>query len=67
MRLPKLIFYPEIRDGLDNEHRAVGKDLGLELDKKLHLENSQTYGYCFRLTKNVRTECIWKFVFGINT
>ncbi|KAG0708032.1 DNA mismatch repair protein [Suillus ampliporus] len=42
----------EIRDGLDAEHRAAGKDLGLELDKKLHLENSQNYGYCFRLTKN---------------
>ncbi|KAG6876663.1 hypothetical protein C0993_001408 [Termitomyces sp. T159_Od127] len=29
------------RDGLDREHREVGKDLGLELDKKLHLENNQ--------------------------
>ncbi|KAL4078153.1 muts domain V-domain-containing protein [Scleroderma yunnanense] len=42
----------ELRDGLDGEHRAVGRDLALELDKKLHLENSATYGYCFRLTKN---------------
>ncbi|KAF8434863.1 DNA mismatch repair protein [Boletus edulis BED1] len=42
----------EARDGLDAEHRTVGKDLGLDLDKKLHLENSATYGYCFRLTKN---------------
>ncbi|KAG1815227.1 DNA mismatch repair protein [Suillus subaureus] len=42
----------EIRDGLDAEHRAAGKDLDLDLDKKLHLENSQNYGYCFRLTKN---------------
>ncbi|EGO29335.1 hypothetical protein SERLADRAFT_433333 [Serpula lacrymans var. lacrymans S7.9] len=42
----------EIRDGLDQEHREVGNDLDLELDKKLHLENSQNYGYCFRLTKN---------------
>ncbi|KAF8067657.1 DNA mismatch repair protein [Lyophyllum atratum] len=41
-----------VRDGLDKEHRAVGKDLGLELDKKLHLENNQVYGYCFRITKN---------------
>ncbi|KAH0581768.1 hypothetical protein H2248_011450 [Termitomyces sp. 'cryptogamus'] len=40
------------RDGLDKEHREVGKDLGLELDKKLHLENNQVYGYCFRLTKS---------------
>ena len=44
----------EIRDGLDAEHRNAGRDLQIELDKKLHLENSQTYGYCFRLTKNVR-------------
>lgn len=41
------------RDGLDGEHRDVANDLNLELDKKLHLENSATYGYCFRLTKNV--------------
>ncbi|KAI0827097.1 DNA mismatch repair protein [Trametes gibbosa] len=41
----------EIRDGLDAEHRKVGKTLGLDLDKKLHLENSQQYGYCFRVTK----------------
>jgi DNA mismatch repair protein MSH2 len=39
---------------LDEEHREVGRDLDLELDKKLHLENNQVYGYCFRLTKNVR-------------
>ncbi|KIM42345.1 hypothetical protein M413DRAFT_444770 [Hebeloma cylindrosporum] len=42
----------EVRDGLDEEHEKTGKDLGLELDKKLHLENNQVYGYCFRLTKN---------------
>jgi DNA mismatch repair protein MSH2 len=45
------------RDGLDEEHRDVANDLHLELDKKLHLENSATYGYCFRLTKNV-CKCI---------
>lgn len=44
----------KLRDALDGEHRTVGRELGLELDKKLHLENSQAYGYCFRLTKNVR-------------
>ncbi|OCB91766.1 DNA mismatch repair protein MSH2 [Sanghuangporus baumii] len=42
----------EIRDGLDTEHRKVGRELSLELDKKLHLENSQQYGYCFRITKS---------------
>lgn len=52
----------EIRDGLDSEHRRVGRDLDLELNKKLHLENSQQYGYCFRLTKNVSIESleVWK-------
>ncbi|KAH9039589.1 DNA mismatch repair protein [Lactarius pseudohatsudake] len=40
------------RDGLDEEHRDVANDLSLELDKKLHLENSTSYGYAFRLTKN---------------
>ncbi|PBK98891.1 DNA mismatch repair protein [Armillaria gallica] len=42
----------KLRDGLDEEHQSVGDDLNMELDKKLHLENSQVYGYCFRLTKN---------------
>ncbi|TIC31850.1 DNA mismatch repair protein [Wallemia mellicola] len=40
-----------IRDGLDDEHQAVGDDLGLDLGKKLHMERHQTYGYCFRVTK----------------
>jgi DNA mismatch repair protein MSH2 len=43
----------EARDVLDTEHRRVGEDLGLELDKKLHLENHSSYGYCFRLSKTV--------------
>lgn len=43
-----------VRDGLDSEHRTTGRELGLQLDKKLHLENSQVYGYCFRITKSVR-------------
>ncbi|KAJ7138470.1 muts domain V-domain-containing protein [Mycena crocata] len=42
----------KVRDGLDKEHKRVGRDLDLELDKKLHLENNSTHGYCFRLTKN---------------
>ncbi|CAE6339462.1 unnamed protein product, partial [Rhizoctonia solani] len=41
----------EVRDGLDEEHQDVGQDLGLELDKKLHLENNPSHGYCFRLSK----------------
>src|ERR1700761_3856132 len=48
-----LLSVAQVRDGLDKVHRSVGTDLDLELDKKLHLENSPTYGYCFRITKNV--------------
>ena len=43
----------EVRDGLDAEHRRVADDIDLDLDKKLHLENSPQYGYCFRISKNV--------------
>jgi DNA mismatch repair protein MSH2 len=43
----------DLRDSLDNEHRRVGRDLGLELDKKLHLENKDAVGYVFRITKSV--------------
>ena len=43
----------DVRDALDSEHRRVGERLNMELDKKLHLENSQQYGYCFRISKNV--------------
>lgn len=43
----------KLRDNLDNEHRRVGRDLDLELDKKLHLENKDTVGYVFRITKTV--------------
>ncbi|OXG96130.1 DNA mismatch repair protein MSH2 [Cryptococcus neoformans A2-102-5] len=40
-----------VRDQLDDEHRRVGNDLGLDIDKKLHLENHQVYKYSFRITK----------------
>lgn len=39
------------RDGLDEEHRRVGRKLGLDIEKKLHLENNQVYNYSFRVTK----------------
>ncbi|THV05363.1 DNA mismatch repair protein [Dendrothele bispora CBS 962.96] len=52
----------EIRDDLDEEHQDVGRDLGLELDKKLHLENNPTYGYCFRLTKNDARNLAKKYI-----
>ncbi|KZT68906.1 DNA mismatch repair protein [Daedalea quercina L-15889] len=41
----------DVRDGLDEEHKKAGRDLDLDLDKKLHLENSPTYGYVFRVSK----------------
>ncbi|WVQ85977.1 hypothetical protein IAT38_008145 [Cryptococcus sp. DSM 104549] len=40
-----------VRDQLDEEHRRVGDDLGIDIDKKLHLENHQVYKYSFRITK----------------
>ena len=43
-----------VRDQLDDEHRRVGKDLGVDIEKKLHLENHQVYKYSFRITKAVR-------------
>jgi len=44
----------ELRDELDDEHRRVGRDLGLDIEKKLHLENKDNVGYVFRVTKTVR-------------
>ncbi|PPQ65114.1 hypothetical protein CVT24_003005 [Panaeolus cyanescens] len=52
----------KIRDGLDSEHHDTGEDLGLELDKKLHLENHQVYGYCFRVTKTDGNKVSKKYI-----
>lgn len=41
----------DVRDQLDAEHRRVGRDLDIDIDKKLHLENHQVYKYSFRITK----------------
>ncbi|KAG8802715.1 MutS-like protein [Serendipita sp. 398] len=41
----------QLTESLDEEHEEVGRDLGLECDKKLHLENNPTYGYCLRVSK----------------
>ena len=43
-----------VRDQLDEEHRRVGAELGVDIEKKLHLENHQVYKYSFRITKAVR-------------
>lgn len=42
-----------IRDQLDVEHRRMGAELGVDIEKKLHLENHQVHGYSFRITKAV--------------
>jgi DNA mismatch repair protein MSH2 len=36
---------------MNKEHRKVGEELNLDIEKKLHLENSQNHGYCFRVTR----------------
>lgn len=40
-----------IRDQLDEQHKKAGKNLGLDIQKKLHLENHHVYGYIFRVTR----------------
>lgn len=45
-----------VRDQLDDEHRKVAGDLDMEADGKvLHFEQHSLYGYCFRLTRKVRS------------
>nr|WJN24895.1 MSH2 [Farysia itapuensis] len=41
----------EVRDQLDEQHRLAGKELRMDIEKKLHLENHHIYGYCFRVTR----------------
>jgi DNA mismatch repair protein MSH2 len=41
----------QVRDQIDEQHRLAGKDLKLDIEKKLHLENHSTYGYCLRVTR----------------
>ena len=43
----------QLREGMNIEHRSVGENLNLDIEKKLHLENSQNHGYCFRVTRAV--------------
>lgn len=52
----------DVRDQLDDEHRRVGNDLGLDIDKKLHLENHQVYKYSFRITKAVCLPALYQKV-----
>jgi DNA mismatch repair protein MSH2 len=46
----------EVRDGLDEEHKSVARALNMDPEGKvLHFEQHSLYGYCFRLTRKVRT------------
>lgn len=36
---------------MEQEHRSVADDLGMEIDKKLFLENHKVHGWCLRLTR----------------
>ena len=37
---------------LDKQHKKAGKDLDMDIEKKLHMENHHVYGYVFRITRN---------------
>ncbi|CDK24413.1 unnamed protein product [Kuraishia capsulata CBS 1993] len=41
-----------IKEDIRACHETVSDDLGMEMEKKLKLENHHVYGYCFRLTRN---------------
>ncbi|EST05312.1 DNA mismatch repair protein MutS, core [Kalmanozyma brasiliensis GHG001] len=41
----------DTRDKLDEQHRLAGKELRMDTEKKLHLENHHVYGYCLRVTR----------------
>ncbi|GAA5886475.1 hypothetical protein JCM6882_001648 [Rhodosporidiobolus microsporus] len=42
----------DVRDGLDEEHKDVARDLNMDPEGKvLHFEQHTLYGYCFRLTR----------------
>jgi DNA mismatch repair protein MSH2 len=40
---------------MEEESKRVGRDLNQEIDKKLFLDNHKVHGWCFRLTRTVRT------------
>ena len=42
-----------VMDSLDAEHSKVADELSLDMEKKLHLEKHQVYGYSLRVTKAV--------------
>ena len=44
----------ELKSKMDVEHKRAARDLGVEIDKKLFLEDHRVHGWCFRLTRTVR-------------
>jgi DNA mismatch repair protein MSH2 len=44
----------DLREDMDREHIRVGNDLRQDTEKKLKLEQQHVYGWCLRLTRNVR-------------
>lgn len=42
----------KLRYNIEQEHRRAGDDLGLDIEKKLILENHRVHGWCMRLTRN---------------
>lgn len=43
------------RNDMHAEHRNVGRDLNLDTEKKLFIENHRVHGWCFRLTRTEAT------------
>ncbi|KAL7268791.1 MSH2 protein [Rhizina undulata] len=41
----------KLKGEMDREHRKIGRDLSLDVDKKLFMENHKVHGWCFRLTR----------------
>ncbi|KAF8468885.1 muts domain V-domain-containing protein [Kalaharituber pfeilii] len=41
----------DLKAKMDAEHRRAARDLGVEVDKKLFLEDHRVHGWCFRLTR----------------
>ncbi|KAF8436443.1 muts domain V-domain-containing protein [Terfezia claveryi] len=41
----------ELKSKMDVEHKRAARDLGVEIDKKLFLEDHRVHGWCFRLTR----------------
>ncbi|KAF9355404.1 MutS-like protein [Mortierella sp. NVP85] len=42
----------EVKQIMEKEHQSVAKDLNMEVDKKLKMEDHQVYGWSFRLSRN---------------